>query len=86
MTLRKITVDNSVRYIPKNEQTIESEPIMKKNKKQSKQNQPISGGGNSNKKPSKNNKRFLKNFQHQDLLHSQTNIHVNIHIWICVIM
>ena len=53
MTLRKITVDNSVRYIPKSEQTRESNPIMKKN-------QPISGGGKPNKKPSQNNKRVLK--------------------------
>ena len=59
MTLRKITNDNSVRYIPKNEQT--------KNKKQSEQIQPISAGGKSNtrkqnKKFSKNNKKFVKDF------------------------
>ena len=57
MVLRKITNDNSVRYIPKSEQTKESKPIMRKNKKQ---NQPTSGGGEPNKKPSQNNKRFLK--------------------------
>ena len=66
MTLRKITIDNSVRYVQKSEQTRESKPIMMKNKKQSEQNQPISGGGQpnmreQNKKPSQNNKRFLKN-------------------------
>ena len=60
MTLRKITIDNSVRYLPKSEQTRESQPIMKKNKKQSEQNQPITGGGKPNKKPSQNNRRFLK--------------------------
>ena len=33
MTLRKITIDNSVRYIPKNEQTEEIKQNMLKNKK-----------------------------------------------------
>ena len=59
MTLRKINIDNSVRYIPKTEQT--------KNKKQSEKVQPISGEGKSNtrkqdKKFSKNNKKFVKDF------------------------
>ena len=59
MTLRKITIDNSVRYIPKTEQT--------KNKKQSEKVQPISREGKSNtrkqdKKFSKNNKKFVKDF------------------------
>ena len=67
MVLRKITVDNSVRYIPKSEQTRESKPIKMKNKKQSEQIQPISAGGKSNtrkqnKKFSKNNKKFVKDF------------------------
>ena len=58
MTLRKITIDNSVRYVPKNEQT--------KNKKQSDKIQPISAGGKSNtrkqnKNCSKNNKKILIN-------------------------
>ena len=58
MTLRKITIDNSVRYIPKNEQT--------KSKKQSDKIQPFSAGGKSNtrkqnKNCSKNNKKFLIN-------------------------
>ena len=48
MVLRRITVDNSVRYIPKSEQTRENKPIMMKNKKQSEQIQPISGGGKPN--------------------------------------
>ena len=57
--MRKITIDNSVRYIPKNEQT--------KSKKQSHKIQPISAGGKSNmrkqnKKFSKNNKKFVKDF------------------------
>ena len=65
MVLRKITVGNSVRYIPKSEQTRESKPIKMKNKKQSEQIQPISGGGKSNtrkqnKNISQNNKKFLK--------------------------
>ena len=52
MALRKITIDNSVRYIPKNEQTKEIKQNPIKNKKQSEQN----------KKISKNNKKFVKDF------------------------
>ena len=68
MVLRKITIDNSVRYIPKNEQTKEIKQNKIKNKKQSEQIQPISGGGKSNtrkqnKKFSKNNKKFVKDFK-----------------------
>ena len=64
MTLRNITVDNSVRYIPKSEQTKEIK--QKKKKKQSEQIQPISGGGKPNtrkqtKNTSQNNKKFIKN-------------------------
>ena len=67
MVLRKITVDNSVRYIPKNEQTKEIKQNKIKNKKQSEQIQPISGGGKpntrkQNKKFSKNKKKFVKDF------------------------
>ena len=42
MTLRKITVDNSVRYVKKSEQTRENKPILMKNKEQSEQNKNIS--------------------------------------------
>ena len=61
MTLRKMTVYNSVRYIPKTEKEIEQNTI--KNKKI----QPVSGEGKSNmrkqdKKFSKNNKEFVKDF------------------------
>ena len=61
MVLRKITVDNSVRYIPKTEKEIKQNTI--KNKK----NQPVSGGGKSNmrkqdKKFSKTNKKFVEDF------------------------
>ena len=42
MTLRKITIDNSVRYIPVIEKTKERD-------------------NKQNKKPSQNNKKFLKN-------------------------
>ena len=55
MTLRKITVHNSVKYIPKNEQTKEREVKPKTLKAGSlprKQNKNIS----------QNNKKFLKNF------------------------
>ena len=51
MTLRKITVDNSVRYIPKSEQT--KEKIIKP--------KPIKAGSLSRKQPSQNNRKFLKN-------------------------
>ena len=54
MTLRKITIDNSVRYIPKNEQTKEREIKPKTIKAGSlprKQNKDIS----------QNSKKFLKN-------------------------
>ena len=66
MVLRKITLDNSVRYIPKNEQTKEIKQNLTKNKKQSDKIQPISAGGKSNtrkqnKNCSKNNKKFLTN-------------------------
>ena len=67
MVLRKITVDNSVRYIPKSEQTKEIKQNKIKNKNQSEKIQPVSGGGKSNmrkqdKSFSKNNKKFVKNF------------------------
>ena len=59
MVLRKITIDNSVRYVKKNEQTREIKPfMMKTNKKQSEQIQPISGGGRPNTR--KQNKHFTK--------------------------
>ena len=58
MVLRKITVDNSVRYIPKNEQTKEIKQNPTKNRKQSEKIQPVSGGGKPNKKFSKNNKKI----------------------------
>ena len=56
MTLRKITIDNSVKYIPITEKEIEQNTT--KNKKI----EPISGGGKQNKKFSKNNKKFVKDF------------------------
>ena len=56
MTLRKITIDNSVRYIPKSERTKESD-IKPKTK-------TIKAGSLYRKKDkncSKNNKKFLTN-------------------------
>ena len=66
MVLRKITVDNSVRYFPKSEQTREIKQNTIKSKKQSEQIQPISGGSKpntrkQNKKFSQNSKKTLKN-------------------------
>ena len=63
MTLRKITIDNSVRYITKTEKENKQNTI--ENKK-SEQIQPISGGGKpntrkKNKNCSKNNKKILTN-------------------------
>ena len=61
MVLRKITIDNSVRYIPKSEQTKE---IKQNTIKNIKQIQPILGGGKpntrkQNKKLSQNNKKWI---------------------------
>ena len=61
MTLRKITIDNSVRYIPKSEQTKEIKQNKIKNKKQSEHIRHISGGGKTNKNISHNSKKVLKN-------------------------
>ena len=61
MALRRITVDNSVRFIPKSEQTKEIKQNLTKNKIHS-----VSGGKSNmrkqNKKISKNNKKFVKDF------------------------
>ena len=66
MVLRKITVGNSVRYIPKKEQTKEIKQNPTKNEKQSDKIHSISGGGKpntrkQNKNFSQNSKKFLKN-------------------------
>ena len=55
MVLRKIIIDNSVKYVPITEKYI------KQNTTKNKKHDPISGGGKQNKKFSKNNKKFLKN-------------------------
>ena len=60
MTLRKMTIDNNVRFIPKSEQTKEIKQNKIKNQKQGEQIQPFSGG-KLNKKISQNNKKFLNN-------------------------
>ena len=70
MVLRKISIDNSVRYVKKSEQTRESKP--NRIKKQSEQTQSISGSGKTkknisnsrkqNKNISQNNKKFVKDF------------------------
>ena len=56
MVLRKITIDNSVKYVPITEKDI------KQNTTKNKKIQPISGGGKQNKKFSENNKKFVKDF------------------------
>ena len=54
MVLRKITIDNSVKFVPITEKDI------KQNTTKIKKTQPISGGGKQNKKFSKNIKKLLK--------------------------
>ena len=61
MVLRKKTIDNSVKYVPITEKDI------KRNTTRNKKIQPISGGGKQNKKFSKNNKKFIKILQQEDL-------------------
>ena len=56
MVLRKITIDNRFKYIP-----ITGKDI-KQNTTKNKKIQPISGGDKQNKKFSKNNKKFVKDF------------------------
>ena len=56
MVFKKITIDNSVKYVPITEKDI------KQNTTKNKKNQPIPGGGKQNKKFSKNNKKFVKDF------------------------
>ena len=58
MVLGKITIDNSVEYVPITEKDIKQNTT--KNKKQCEKIQSISGG-KQNKNCSKNNKKFLKN-------------------------
>ena len=60
MVLRKITIGNSVKYVPITEKDIEQNTT--KNKKQSEKIQPVSGRGKPNKNFSKNNKKFVKDF------------------------
>ena len=55
MVLRKITIDNSVKYVPITEKDI------KQNTTKNKKIQLISGGGKQNKKFYKKIKKFLKN-------------------------
>ena len=61
MVLRKITIDNSVKYVPITERDI------KQNTTKNKKIQPISGAGKQIKKFSKNNKKLLKILQQEDL-------------------
>ena len=56
MVIRKITIDNSLKYVPITEKD------NKQNTTKNKKIQPISGGGKQNKKFSKNNKNFFKDF------------------------
>ena len=56
MVLRKIFIVNSVKYVPITEKD------KKQNTTKNKKIQPISGGGKQNKKFSKNNKKFVKDF------------------------
>ena len=53
MALRKITIDNSVRYVSKSEQTKEIKQIQGEDKPNTRK---------QNKEFSKNNKKFVKDF------------------------
>ena len=68
MVLRKITIDNSVKYIPKTEKEI------KQNTTKNEKIQPFSGGGKQNKKFSKKIKNLLKILQQVDFLYLQNSI------------
>ena len=57
--MAKITVDNSFRFIPKSEQIKDIKENTIKNKKQSGQIQPFSGGGKPN--TTKQNKNISQN-------------------------
>ena len=59
MVLRKVTIDNSVKYVPITEKDVK-QITTKKN--QSEKIKPVSEGGKLNKKFSKNNKKFVKDF------------------------
>ena len=52
MVIRKITIDNSVKYFPTAEKEI------KQNTTKNKKSRPVSGEGKQNKKFSKNNKKI----------------------------
>ena len=56
MVIRKITIDNSVEYVPITEKD------NKQNTTKNKIIQPISGGDKQNKKFSKINKKFVEDF------------------------
>ena len=60
MVLRKITIDNSVKYVPITEKDI------KQNTTKNKKIQPISGAGKQNKKFQKIIKNLLKILQRAD--------------------
>ena len=67
MVIRKITIDNSVKYVP----IVEKD--MKQNTTKNKKIQPISGGGKQNKKILKN---LLKNLQLVDLEYLQNSMYM----------
>ena len=60
MVLREITIDNSVKYVPKTEKDVKQKTT--KNRNQSVKIKPVSEGGKLNKKFSKIYKKFVKDF------------------------
>ena len=60
MVLRKITIDNSVKYVPITEKDVKQKTT--KNKNQSEKIKSVSEGGKLNKKFSKNSKKFVNDF------------------------
>ena len=73
MVIRKITIDNSVKYVP-----IIEKKTLNKTRQKIKKIQPISGGDKQNKKFSKNNKKFVKDLQQVVFLYLQNSICVSI--------
>ena len=72
--MRKITIDNSVKYVPISAKDIKQNTT--KNKNQSEKIKPVSEGGKLNKKFSKKIKNLLKILQQVDLEYLQNSMYI----------
>ena len=79
MTLRKITIDNSVRYIPKNEKTQETDIKPKKEKL-------VHSLVNKTKIFHRTIKSFLKKYQQVDLEYLQSSMYMYKNIYNSIII